>query len=192
MKKPAATTKPTPSPVAPLPPVLNITGATTVTPVEAVGIVGILSSYAREDHAHEGVHSLLSMGNPALTGDVTLEQGTGVLLGQTGNTIIVNAVFGTIPPTVVTHAGSPYTVSGGDITIFADTTAGAITIQFVGGAINTGRFVWIKNTGAGAFNVTVTATSGSVLNITSIPPGGAVLYHSDGTNWNSIMNSTGN
>ncbi len=188
LKKPAATeTKPN---IAPLPPVIPGSAGTTVTPVEAISIVGSSSNFSAEDHAHEGLHSIAVTG--PITGDATFQAGTGMLLGQAGNVIVFNAVFGTVPPVVVLPAASPYTVGGGDITVFGDTTTGAITIQLVGGAINTGRFVWISNRGTTANNITVTATSGSVLNITSISPGGSVLYQSSGSNWYSIMNSTGN
>lgn len=188
LKKPTTTTKG--QQIDPLPPILPGQAGQTVTPVEAASVVGTNSDYSASDHAHEGVHSIAVTG--PITGDALFQAGTGMLLGQAGNTIVFNAVFGTVPPVVVLPAASPYTVGGGDITVFADTTTGAITIQLVGGAINTGRFVWICNRGTTANNVTVTATSGSVLNITNITPSGSVLYHSNGSNWYSIMNSTGN
>lgn len=188
LKKPATPTK-VPQ-IDPLPPIIPGSAGQTVTPVEAISVVGINSDYSASDHAHEGVHSIAV--TAPITGDATFQAGTGMLLGQAGNIIVFNAVFGTVPPVVILPAASPYTVGGGDILIFANTTTGAITIQLVGGAINTGRFVWINNRGTTAFAVTVTATSGSVLNITSIPPSGGVLYISDGSNWYSIDNSIGN
>jgi hypothetical protein len=180
------------STVTSLPPILSIIGASTVQPVQATGVVGILSSYAPEDHAHAGVHSVKVITQAQMLGDVVYQAGTGMTLVQSGNTITFNAIFGTIGPVVVVPGASPYTVGGGDITILADTTTGPITIKLGGGAINTGRFVWIKNSGTGANLVTVTATSGSVLSVTSLPAKAAALYQSDGSNWNTLMNSTNN
>lgn len=180
------------SPIAPLPPVIPGSAGSTVEPVEASGVVGILSTFSASDHAHEGLHSIAANGQPQITGDGVLHGGTGITLAQVGNDITINGVFGTVTPTVVLPAASPYTVGGGDIVIFANTTTGPITIQLVGGAINTGRFVWINNRGVGANAVTVTTTSGSVLNVTSLAASAGALYVSDGTNWYSIENSTGN
>lgn len=184
----------TPTPVVPniLPPP-DISAASTVTDVVATAVVGVLSSYAREDHAHDGVQSIYcDTFFPKLTGVIQLISGTGMYLQQVGNNITINGVFGTVTPKVVPQSFSPYTVQGGDINIFAEALTAPMTIELVGGAINTGRLIWISNRGASANNVTVTTTTGSVLNITTIAPGGSVLYISDGSNWYSIMNSTGN
>lgn len=190
--KPAPVT-PTPN-ISPTPPIIPPSAGVTVNPVEPANNVGILPSYSASDHAHEGVHSVKVFGDIALTGDVVFEQGTGFLLGQSGNNIIFNAVFGTIPPKIVVAGASPYTVLGGDFVIFADTTAGPVTIQFTGGAPNTGRLVVIVNQGT-VTPVTVTNLSGGVIGITSIvntTGKTAVWYISDGSNWYSITNSTGN
>lgn len=49
-----APTKATPAPTEIISPLPAIAPATTVQPVEVTGVVGVLTSYAREDHAHAG------------------------------------------------------------------------------------------------------------------------------------------
>jgi hypothetical protein len=191
-KASSGSTATTTTQVVSLPPIIPPSPGVTVNPVEASSVVGILSSFSPSDHAHEGLHSIAAFGQAQITGDATVQAGTGIVLAQSASNIVINAIFGTVAPTVVLPAASPYTVGGGDITIFADTTTGPISIVLVGGAINTGRFVWINNIGTGANNVTVSATSGGVLNITTIAPSGGVLYNSTGANWRSIQNSIGN
>jgi hypothetical protein len=191
-------TKPLTTPTVeqtPLPPVLPNTGSTTVTPVVAAGVVGTLTSYAREDHAHQGVHSVSKVGQPQIVGDMLLQEGTGFVIGQAGNTLTLNAIFGTIPPKVVNFGGSPYAVGGGDFVIFADTTAGAVTIQFAGIAANTGRLVVVENTGATGNSVLLTCSPNSIVGISTlvnVTGKTSVWYICDGTNWYSFTNSVGN
>lgn len=70
------------------------TPATTVQPVEAAAAVGASVRYAREDHAHAGVHSIAQSGQAALTGDVLLSAGSGVTLTQSGQTLQIAASGG--------------------------------------------------------------------------------------------------
>lgn len=160
------TTTPTTSPVAPLPPIIP----------PAPGVSSITSG----------------TGNPLVTGDAVLKAGTGFRIDQAGQQFTLNALFGTYPVTVVTAAMSPYVVLGGDFTIFADTTAGDVTIQFVGGGINTGRFVLVVNTGTGTNSVNLTSSPNSVIGITrlvKITGFTSGWYQCDGTNWYSVTNS---
>lgn len=67
------------------------TPAGSVTPVEVSGVVGSSANYAREDHAHSGVHSLAASGQSALTGDVILAAGSGINLAQSGNQVAISS-----------------------------------------------------------------------------------------------------
>lgn len=194
----AAPSTTTPPNITPLPPVIPGSAGTTVNPVEATSVVGILPSWSASDHAHAGLHSISvsSIGfNPDITGDATLSTGGGINLLQAGQNIQISALIGTIPPTKITHASSPYAMGGSEFIVFADTSAGAITINMPAPAATNGRFLIIMNMGAPGNTVTVVATVGSMVGITSlvnVSGKTAVWYISDGTNWYSFTNSAGN
>jgi len=61
----------------------------TASDVGASSIPGITETLARGDHAHKGVSSLKSNGNPLLFGDVVLKTGAGIALSQAGNEITI-------------------------------------------------------------------------------------------------------
>jgi hypothetical protein len=62
------------------------TPATTVTAIAAAPAVGTSTSFARQDHVHDGVHSFNT-----LKGDVTITAGAGVTLTPSGNNIAIAA-----------------------------------------------------------------------------------------------------
>jgi hypothetical protein len=136
--------------------------------------------------------------SPELTGNVTFSNGPGISLVQAANNIQVGSTVGTFAPTKITVANSPYnanspSASAGILYLFADTTGGAISVILPAPASNTGGVVILMNTGTNT--ITVSSASGSVIHITSIPHtsgNSSVQYLSDGMNWYSIMNSTGN
>lgn len=193
LMKPAATT-PNTSPIAPLPPVFPPSAGTSVTPVEQAGIIGAANSFSPSDHAHEGVHSVAATGQPMVTGDATFSVSGGMLINQSGNNIDFSAVFGTILPQKITIANSPYAVGPGDFVIFVNTAGGTVTVQLQSPAANPGRLVVIGNRGT-VNPVTVTSSVGTVIGITSIvnvTGFNFVWYISDGSDWFSFTNSTGN
>jgi len=57
--------------------------------IGAAAAVGVSSSYAREDHVHQGVFAVKKSGDLALHGTVTLSAGTNVTLTQVGNDISI-------------------------------------------------------------------------------------------------------
>lgn len=161
------TTTPNTSPIAPLPPVIP---------------------------PPPGVSSIAATGQPQLIGDVTFSVSGGMLITESGNNIDFSAVFGTILPQKITVANSPYAVGPGDFVIFVNTSGGTVTVQLQSPAANPGRLVVIGNTGT-VNPVTVTSSSGSVVGINSIVNVTGftfVWYISDGSDWYSFTNSTGN
>lgn len=104
--------------------------ATTVTPVAAANVVGVLTTYAREDHVHEGVHSLTAGTNISVSapdGDPTISViGLGnasvnyTEMSGAGNTLVPGGqgnfyVFGN-------HQGSAKNVVCNGSDIFSDAT----------------------------------------------------------------------
>ncbi len=63
--------------------------ASTVQSVASVSSVGGLTSYAREDHTHAGVHTLAAAGRAPLTGDIVLQAGSNITLSQSGQGISI-------------------------------------------------------------------------------------------------------
>lgn len=59
--------------------------------VGASNTVGVGTSSARDDHAHQGVHSVAKNGSSQLYGDVTLSATGGASLSQVGQDIAINA-----------------------------------------------------------------------------------------------------
>ena len=60
--------------------------------VKNANAAGGNAAYARDDHEHEGLHSIAkSGGSPQLVGDATLTQGAGILLTQVGQDIAIEA-----------------------------------------------------------------------------------------------------
>ncbi len=69
--------------------------ATTVSPVAPASNPGTLSSYAREDHAHAGVHSVTVQGQVPLLGDIVLQAGSYITLAQAAGAISISATLPT-------------------------------------------------------------------------------------------------
>ena len=69
--------------------------------------VGTGTASAKDDHVHQGVHSVQSDANPALYGDVTLASGTGITLSQVGQTITVDS---TVTPGASLGSATPQDV----------------------------------------------------------------------------------
>jgi hypothetical protein len=67
---------------------------TTPLPVAATGSVGSSVFSAREDHVHEGLHSIAASGNAQITGDAVLVAGSNVSLSQLGSQIFISASGG--------------------------------------------------------------------------------------------------
>lgn len=62
------------------------------TDVASAGAAGVSTDMARADHAHRGVSSFSKFGSSQLFGDVTISQGAGITLNQSGQNIeIVSA-----------------------------------------------------------------------------------------------------
>ncbi len=67
---------------------------TTPLPVAATGAVGSSIFSSREDHVHEGLHSIAASGSTPITGDALLVAGSNVLLSQIGSSIFISASGG--------------------------------------------------------------------------------------------------
>lgn len=63
--------------------------------IDAAADAGTGDHYSRDDHMHQGVHSLAKSGSAALYGDVTLSAGSNVTLTQSGNDIQISSSGGT-------------------------------------------------------------------------------------------------
>ena len=90
----AALKAPSAVPSTPTQVIVNSSGplpANTVTPVGPTAIPGALLSYAREDHAHDGLHSIAATAQPEIKGDATLSAGAGITLTQAANNIQIAA-----------------------------------------------------------------------------------------------------
>lgn len=77
--------------------ILNKLGPTTAAPpIAATSSAGTqASNYAKEDHTHEGLHSISVFGDSTLIkGDAVLQQGTGITLTRTGSIISITASGG--------------------------------------------------------------------------------------------------
>lgn len=101
-----APTKATPAPTEIISPLPSIQPANSVTDVQAAAQVGVAFSYAREDHAHDGVHSIAATAQPEILGDATLSAGAGITLTQTASDIEIAANLSRYTGTVVLAAPS--------------------------------------------------------------------------------------
>jgi len=111
---------------------LNVTwaGAGSISSVGSAAAAGSAASHAHADHVHAGVSSLSKTGEAAMTGAVTLTQGTGVTLTQTSGAIsLANAgvisIYAdatTLTGAVIFSAGTGMAITYSDHTVtFAST-----------------------------------------------------------------------
>lgn len=154
--------------------------ATAVQPVGPADVVGVLTTYAREDHIHEGVHDV-----GGATGSIIV--GTGLSL--TGHTLSVTGGI-TSSITKITVANSPYAVLPADFLIFANTAGGPITVNLPAAASFTNRIIIVENTGT--INAVTVGGATGITSITNTSGFTSVWYISDGANWFSFTNSQGN
>lgn len=114
--------------------------ATTVTPVGAANVVGIDTTYAREDHAHKGIHSIIAGSQIAVSGvtDVTIDV---ALAGYTYSYRSLGAAGMTLVPLVdgdltmvFNHTAAPVNVACNGADQFSDgTTVKAVAAQTAAG-----------------------------------------------------------
>lgn len=130
-------------------------------------------------------------------------QGTGIELIELNDTTWrskVNDAFTTLTATKSVTANytvdsSPPTNASQDRIIFIDAASNAVQITLpTPSSSNLGRIITLVSLGDGSYDITVTATSGSVQGITTIaltgystPEGVTVSYISNGTNWYSMQ-----
>lgn len=124
--------------------------ASTVQPVGAIGGVGTSTNYAREDHVHQGVHSLAVSGNGGLTGDVVLAAGSGVTLSQSGSQITIAAGGGGWTTGIVTKVSLPYTIGSTEQIVVVIGGTGGLTLPLAANYPN--RLLCVKNGTGGALS----------------------------------------
>lgn len=152
-----STAKPThiTPPPPPVPPT-NLIAATTVTDVEASSVVGTLISFAREDHAHQGVHKITDSADA--TGDIIF---TGAGVSQTGNTFTFSGGGG----------GGVSVTTKGDLQGF-DTTPNRVPVGSDGDLLTADSTAALGLSWQPPANYTFTVTprtAGSILSIPDVP-----------------------
>lgn len=111
-------------------------------------------------------------------------------------------VYGTLPGGAVPAGSSTvlqlaqatktvnYTLAGADFSIFADTTAGVLTMTLPTAVGNAGRVYSIKNIGTGVNQLTIATTGGQTIDgaagASTTTPQATLILQSDGANWQAI------
>lgn len=144
---------------------LGLTELSNSTPaaVSSSGSAGTANgTVANADHVHAGVTSVAASGYTAIQGAVTLQAGTNVTLGQTGNTITINSTSGgaaSNPYNPVTKTAN-YTIAAGDY-VEADFSGGSFTLTLPAASSCSGVSFPICVTGASPGGVLTIKTTGS-------------------------------
>lgn len=93
--------------------IVSSAGALSNNTPQAVGSVpsaGVGTEASRDDHVHEGLHSIAKSGSAQLFGDVTFSAGLNVTLTQSGNDILISAAgSGALP--VINPPSYPLTLN---------------------------------------------------------------------------------
>lgn len=93
--------------------IVSLAGALSNNTPQAVGSVpsaGVGTETSRDDHVHEGLHSIAKSGSAQLFGDVTFSAGLNVTLTQSGNDILISAAgSGALP--VINPPSYPLTLN---------------------------------------------------------------------------------
>ena len=94
--------------------IVNAAGVLYNNTPQAVGSVasaGVGTDASRDDHVHEGLHSISKSGDPQILGDAELVAGTGITLTQSGQQISIAASGGAGVPvgTIVAFSGGYFT-----------------------------------------------------------------------------------
>lgn len=110
-------------------------GSVAPSDVNTSGSVGTSALAARADHQHRGVTSVAKNGSAALFGAVTLSQGTGITLTQTGNDIAVAASSGSIESVWVKDQQTAGVASG-------SFNSGSWTVRTLNVLTNPGGYAW--------------------------------------------------
>lgn len=162
--------------------VANIISIATATPndISASGLAGTSASTAANDHVHKGVTSVTVSGNPNSYGVISLIQGQGASLSQSGGSITIGATgggsftlnFNNNPilsgqATLVQGTGASLSQSGASITIGA--TGGCHTLNFNNNPVLAGQTTLVQGTSASL------SQSGASITIGAIVPQGLVV-----------------
>lgn len=158
-------------------------------PVQSTADPGVSALWSRDDHAHEGLHSIDADGAGPLVGDVTITAGPGISTTTLGNDITITALAGggfTVVPVV--GGGPPFPVAPATAQLIAvDSSAGvqsitlpvappvgtAITVKDSGGAASTnpitivgtidGAVNYLQNVSYSSFTFVFTGASWSII-----------------------------
>lgn len=133
---------------------------TTPTDISSSGIAGTSASAAANDHVHKGITSVTVSGNPNSYGVISLIQGNGASLSQSGGSITIGAPAGggsftlnfnnnpilSGQATLIQGAGASLSQSGASITIAS--TGTSHTLNFNNNPILAGQTTLVQGTGA--------------------------------------------
>ena len=125
---------------------------------------------ASAQHTHEAVEAITGTDSDANSGLVVGEGEAGL---RTDGTTQLNAtnegVTMRVPHTVVTPAGSPYSVSSSDAVILVNTASGSVEINLPAASTVSNRMFIIKDVGdAYQSAITLNASSGNIDGFASI------------------------
>ena len=150
--------------------------AATVTEVESASVAGVDSTYAREDHAHRGVHSLQHSTDGALYGDIQMQDSVNIGIATVGAGL--KFTFG-----ATRQITADYLLTMLDSTVLAGTAG--ITLTLPDASLNQAKLYLIKN--GNVTGVAVAAASGQLIDgassVTLASAYAWLILQSDGVQW---------
>lgn len=149
--------------------------------VASASAKGSGSRAAKDDHTHEGIHSISKSGSAQLLGDVTFTQGAGMIVFQSGNNIDFSS---TAFSRSINNISAPQTLGAASFTDYIYNVSGTTTVTLPTAVGNGNEYV-IKNVGSGT--VTIATTSSQTIDgsstVTLSVKNTSLTLISDGTNW---------